>query len=121
MAVDIDGATVNELSIEAVKDPYHDRAVFTSNALRGNGSYELYMAYGVTSLNDVPSSIKELSKSTLIGTFDLNWVKENQLQYWHDGSESRQELKPNKVEKKPVDRMEKSRPGVSCKQNGGGA
>jgi hypothetical protein len=74
-------APLNVYAIEAAKQQHHDRAVFTTTAF-GNG-YELYIADGVSSVEDVPETVYKMTSSSLFIN-NLEWLHGNRLRYEDD-------------------------------------
>lgn len=110
-------ATVEELAMESLVDPNNDRIVFTSTAVEDR--FELYLAHGVTAVDEVPSVIQRISEEIVVGVSNLAWAEPNVLQFWRDGYDCTQEMNLNNLIYKPVVSAETPYPDSAS--NGGEA
>ncbi len=93
-------ATVEELAMESLVDPNKDRIVFTSTAVEDR--FELYLAHGVSAVDEAPAVIQRISEDIVIGVSNLTWAEPNVLQFWRDGYDCTQEMNLNNLIYKPV-------------------
>lgn len=81
---------VSEIAVEHdgnfryTKQQHHDRIAFSTTVF--NHGYELYLADGVSSADDTPKNIYQITSDTKIGVADLTWIKGNRLEFWRDGT-----------------------------------
>lgn len=77
-------ATVADLKQQAAMHPNLNRAAFITTAL--NDTRELYVATGVQSLAEQPDTIFQLTSSTGFAAYDISWLQDHRIRYWHDGA-----------------------------------
>lgn len=66
------------------KQPNHDRIAFSTTVF--DQGYELYLADGVSSVEDVPSNVYQITSDTKIGVSDITWKHGNRLRFWRDAT-----------------------------------
>ncbi len=93
-------ATVEKLAMESLVDPNKDRIVFTSTVVEDR--FELYLAHGVSAVDQVPSVIQRISEQVVVGISDLKWADTNVIQFWRDGYDCTQEMTLSDLIYKPV-------------------
>jgi len=93
-------ATVGNLAISSLKHPSEDWIVFTTTVLEDASN--MYLARGVSSLDEVPAEIQRVSDSVLVGVNDLEWKDTETVQFWRDAWECTQKMKPTNTFEKPV-------------------
>lgn len=93
-------ATVEKLAMETLVDPNNDRIVFTSTAVEDQ--FALYLAHGVTAVDEVPPVIQRISEDVVVGISDLAWADTNVVQFWRDGYDCTQEMSLDDLIYKPV-------------------
>ena len=115
--------TVANMAVELTNDPQiaeddkHDRIALSTTLF--DGVFELYLAEGVESANEVPENIYKITTNTKSGVLDLKWKKGNDLEYWRDGNMYSLKIPPSnkifeadKIDQKPMpDALEQDQGG----------
>lgn len=103
--------SVEKLAMESLVDPNNDRIVFTSTAVEDR--FELYLAHGVTAVDEVPAVIQRISEDIVVGVTDLAWADTNVLRFWRDGYDCTQEMTLSDLIYKPVVSAETPHPDAT--------